>query len=225
MKPVVLPSGHSSGSSVETRALFRRALWVMPLVVSLWWFALKTPALHVFERLTWVPLILVAPPGISPVTYNPSKGDWTLAVQVNYQSKASPKSPSQSIPSLTFDTDSKVADDLTASWFIVLGLSLAVGSLRERAIRLKVLRALGIQVLLSVFFFGIFAYGSALATAIETAQAKSDFLVIWPLVKYLLTLVAPYASPFAVAIAVFPQWRLPFEPQPAMAGGKNRSPL
>jgi len=54
---------------------------------------------------------------------------------------------------------------------------------------------------------GLFAYTYALAVVATGSDGSAGLLKFLDFCKYLVTLVVPYAAPFAVAVLVHPEWR------------------
>ncbi len=182
---------------------------VASVIVSLgiWWFLLKGISIWFLQRLAYVPLLLLI--GASsgpPLELNPQTGGWDFHVRMNYDTTNPQTGKPIHIDSIDFTADPKLADAFTGALFTYAGLALAVGVYSKTQWQ-RILRGFGLQLALSVLAIALFAYTKALAIVVNGHTGSTAVLSAVSLCEYLITLVVPYASPFAVVVMVLPQWK------------------
>ena len=173
--------------------------------LGLWWFLLKDVSLWFLRMLAYVPLaLLIAPGGLPPIAANPETGELTFNVLLNHDGRNPETGEPLHVDSIEFAADPRISEYFTGGWFTFLGLSIPLGfSLSQWT---RNVRGLAVQVGLSVLALALYAYTSALTVVVNGSGGGSALLMeTLRVCKYLLTLVFPYAVPFAVALLVHPQ--------------------
>ena len=197
-----------------------RAVVLVPAVLALWWFLLQPVSLWLLRVTAYVPLaLLVAPAGMEPVRVDGNTGEWRFNVAVNTVVKNFRTGQQQSIDSLEFAVGPDSVAFFTVGWFSYLALAWsAAGFSRGQIARL--LKGIAWQTGINVLSLAAYVYINGYGTAINV-PGNDDFR-LW-LMKYsyhLIYLVVPFASPFVVALVVYPEWRAYITPNPP--GGNPR---
>jgi hypothetical protein len=184
-----------------------RAAVLVPLLLALWWFVLKGASLWSLRVLAWLPLaLLVAPPGLDPIRVDPKTGDWICNVKVNTIARNPQTGQSQRVNSIEIAIRSSDAALYASGWFSYLGLALSAGPFSRKHGK-RVLWGFGIQTVVNTLSLATYVYIIGYGSLIS-GPGISDSRVWW--VKYfdhINSLVVPFASPFLVAILMYPEWR------------------
>lgn len=191
-----------SAVSVVTRAVL-----LLPLVMTVWWFLLKGPSLWLLAKLAFIPLALfVSPPGQAPVRVEDGTRAWTFQVEVNTYGRNSSTNEGQYVETLAFTAEEDSIAFFASSWFSYLALALAAGAIWGGE-RRQVLQGLGIETALNVASVVAYAYINGYGTVLKTAAGGGGGMWTLQYVYHLIYLVIPFAGPFVVAVALHRQWR------------------
>jgi hypothetical protein len=209
-----------AGCSVVTRAVV-----LLPVMMTLWWFVLKGPSLWLLAKLSFVPLALVVgPPGQAPIRIDPETKDWTFQVQVNAYGRNSKTNESQYVETLAFSAEADSLAFYASSWFSYLALALAAGGLWGGE-RRRVLRGLGIETGLNVGSVVAYAYINGYGSVLKTAATSGGQMWMLEYLYHLISLVLPFAGPFVVAVMLHREWQeyLGFAEPVRVASGTGRT--
>lgn len=194
--------GIVAGSSVVARAVV-----LLPVVMSLWWFFLKGPSLWILVKLAYVPLaLLVGPIGQSPVEVDPQTQAWTFRVQVNAYGRNQQTNETQFVETLAFSAEADSVAFFASSWFSYLALAMAAGGWRREE-RRRVARGLGIETVLNVASVVVYAYINGYGSVLKTGVAGSGKIWMMEYLYHLIYLVLPFAGPFIVAVSLHRSWQ------------------
>ena len=180
-----------SGLRRETAFLLRGSLLLIALL-TLWWFALRSPFLMALRQAAGVFLTIDDAPS----------GDWTIRVPLDHFLAATAQSPPMAIHSIDFDLAPDDAASFTFSILILWAVLLAASGwkLRPRPLLLGSAVVLTAQILM----FLIFAKVTAGKAAARLPGALDSGFAAWYLKAsdYFLGQFAPYFVPVMVALTV-----------------------
>lgn len=184
-----------------------RAVALLPLMMTVWWFLLKGPSLWLLAKLSYLPLaLLIAPVGQAPLKIQPRTNDWTFQVQVNSYGRNSKTNESQYVEAISFSAEADSLAFFASSWFSYLALAVAAGAL-ARGQRRQLLKGIGIETGLNVASVVAYAYINGCGAVLKTAAKTGGFLWTLEYVYHLIYLVLPFAGPFIVAVSLHRQWQ------------------
>lgn len=192
----------------ERFSVVARAVVLLPVVMTLWWFVLKGPSLWVLAKLAYVPLaLLVGPVGQVPIRVDAETQDWTFQVQVNAYGRNQKTNETQWVDMLEFSAEAESIALFASSWFSYLALALAAGAWRRTEWR-RVGRGLGIETVLNVASVVAYAYINGYGSVLKTGAAAGGGK-LWALeyLYHLIYLVLPFAGPFIVAVSLHRKWQ------------------
>jgi hypothetical protein len=207
--------GAPGGAAVKVaelvpRSVIARACALVPLSLALWWFVLKSASLAVLRVVAVLPVgMLLAPSGLDAIKVNPDNGEWTFNVAVHMEAKNPQTGQIQAIESVEFAAEPDNVAFFAAGWFSYLALAVSAVGFDRREWR-RVLQGLAWQTLVNVLGLAAYAYINASGTLQNTAGPVPPAVWVLKYFYHLIYLVIPFASPFAVALALHPQWRMWF---------------
>ncbi len=207
------------------RSPIGRAVVLVPVAMTIWWFLLKGASLWLLRAIAYLPLgLLIAPAGLPPVKVNPNTGEWVFNVAVNTVAKNTQSGQMERIESVEFSAAEDNVASFASGWFCYLALALSATAGSRTQIK-SVLRGLGLQTGINILALAAYAYINGYGSVINTPGEANPLVWLFKYFYHIIYLVVPFAGPFLVAVLVHPEWRAYFGapmPQPQVSPAANK---
>jgi hypothetical protein len=194
-------------SNVRGSSVAGRAAILMPLALAAWWFLLKGASLWALRVVAGLPLaMLIAPPAMAPIRADPNTGEWICNVEVNTAARDPRTGVLQHVNSIEIAFRPGDAAVYASAWFSYLALALAALPSFWRSPQ-RLLTGFALQTAVNTLAFVGYVYLIGYGTLINS-PGSTDPRIWWvTYFDHINSLVIPFASPFLIAIGIYPQWR------------------